>query len=84
MTLMDNRVNALGKEPIRTDDGKILGWVASGGYGYSIGKSIIYAYLPIEFTKVGTQLKVEFFGEQVGAVVAQAPLWDPKGERIKS
>jgi len=84
MTLLDNRVNALGKEPIRTNDDRIIGWVASGGYGYSVGKSIIYAYLPIEFTKVGTQLKVEFFGEQVGAIVAQAPLWDPKGERIKS
>jgi 4-methylaminobutanoate oxidase (formaldehyde-forming) len=58
--------------------------VASGGYGYSIGKSIIYAYLPIEYAKTGTELEVEFFGEQVGAVIAQAPLWDPNGERIKA
>jgi glycine cleavage system aminomethyltransferase T len=38
----------------------------------------------MEFTKVGTELEVEFLGEQVGAVVVQAPLWDPKGERIKA
>jgi len=84
LTLADSRTIALGKEPIRTKDGKIIGWVASGGYGYSVGKSIIYAYLPIEYAKGGTELEVEFFGEQVGAVVAQAPLWDPKGERIKA
>ena len=84
LTLSDSRTVALGKEPIRTKDSQIIGWVASGGYGYSVGKSIIYAYLPIEYAKAGTELEVEFFGEQVGAVVAQAPLWDPKGERIKA
>ncbi len=30
--------------------------------GYSVEKSIIYAYLPIEFAKVGTELEVEFLG----------------------
>jgi 4-methylaminobutanoate oxidase (formaldehyde-forming) len=83
LTLTDGRTIALGKEPIRSKDGKVIGWVAAGGYGYSIEKSIIYAYLPMVFTKVGTELEVEFFGEQVGAVVVQAPLWDPKGERIR-
>jgi 4-methylaminobutanoate oxidase (formaldehyde-forming) len=84
LTLSDSCTIALGKEPIRTKDGKIIGWVASGGYGYSVGKSIIYAYLPIEYAKTGTELEVEFFGEQVGAEVALSPLWDPKGERIKA
>jgi 4-methylaminobutanoate oxidase (formaldehyde-forming) len=84
MTLSDSRTIALGKEPIRSKDGKIIGWVAAGGYGYSVEKSIIYAYLPIEFAKVGTELQVEFLGEQVGAVVTQSPLWDPKGERIRA
>ncbi len=84
MTLSDSRTIALGKEPIRSKDGKMIGWVAAGGYGYSVGQSIIYAYLPMEFTKVGTELEVEFLGEQVRAVVVQAPLWDPKGERIRA
>ncbi|MFZ2098834.1 MAG: FAD-dependent oxidoreductase [Anaerolineales bacterium] len=84
MTLSDSRMIALGKETIRTKDGNVIGWVASGGYGYSVDKSIIFAYLPIEYTKAGTELEVEFFAEQVGALVVQSPLWDPKGERIKS
>jgi 4-methylaminobutanoate oxidase (formaldehyde-forming) len=73
LTLSDSRTIALGKEPIRSKDGKMIGWVAAGGYGYSVGQSIIYAYLPMEFIKVGTELEVEFLGEQVGAVVVQAP-----------
>src|SRR5687767_1007153 len=84
LTLSDNRVIALGKEPIREEGGRIVGWVSSGGYGYSVGQSIVYAYLPVECAKEGTRLEIEFFGEQVGATVAKSPLWDPKGERIRA
>lgn len=85
MTLADDRTVALGKEPIRlAGKDQIIGWVASGGYGYSVRASIVFAYLPIEYSKAGTELDIEFFGERVGAVVVQAPLWDPKGERIKA
>ena len=84
MTLSDSRTIALGKEPIRSKEGKLVGWVAAGGYGYSVGHSIIYAYLPIELAKPGTKLDVEFLGEQVEAAVVQSPLWDPKGERIRA
>ena len=83
LTLDDPRVEAIGKEPIRAGE-KIIGWVAAGGYGYSVGKSIIYAYLPMEYSKVGTTLQAEFFGEAVGATVEKSPLWDPKGERIRA
>ncbi len=83
ITLSDDRTIVLGKEPIRTGE-KIVGWVASGGFGYSVNKSIAYAYLPMEHAKAGTKLEIECFGEQVAAEVAQAVLWDAKGERIKS
>ncbi|NMC14456.1 MAG: hypothetical protein GYA34_16420 [Chloroflexi bacterium] len=43
-----------------------------------------YAYLPIEYTKIGTRLEVELFGERMGAEVVKEPLWDPKGERVKA
>ena len=73
----------LAKEPIHLN-GKTVGWVAAGGFGYSVNKSIVYAYLPMEYAKPGTKLEIECFGEQVGAEVAQSVLWDPKGERIKA
>jgi 4-methylaminobutanoate oxidase (formaldehyde-forming) len=85
MTLTDDRTIALGKEPVRlVGSEKIIGWVTSGGYGYSVGESIVYAYLPIEYSEVGTELDIEFFGERIGAIVVKAPLWDPKGVRIKA
>ena len=85
LTLTDNRVIALGKEPIRPA-GKpdIIAWVASGGFGYSVNESILFAYLPIEYSKNGSKLEIDFFGETVGAEVKPSPLWDPKGERIRA
>lgn len=85
LTLADNQVIALGKEPIRSvGNEEIVGWVASGGYGYTVAKSIVYAYLPNEYARPGTELEIEFFGERVCSVVEKAPLWDPKGERIRA
>lgn len=83
LTLSDDRTIVLGKEPIRAGS-QLAGWVASGGYGYSVKKSIAYAYLPVEYAKLGTKLEVECFGEQVAAEVAPSVLWDPMGERIRA
>ena len=83
IAISDDRTIALGKEPIRAGE-EIIGWVASGGYGYSVGMSLVYAYLPTEYAKPGTELSIEFFGTQVAAEVVKSPLWDPKGERIKA
>jgi len=83
IAISDDRTIALGKEPIRVGE-EIIGWVASGGYGYSVGMSMAYAYLPVEHSKPGTALSIEFFGTQVDAEVVKSPLWDPKGERIKA
>jgi 4-methylaminobutanoate oxidase (formaldehyde-forming) len=82
LTISDNRTIMLGKEPIRIGD-KIVGWVASGGFGYSVNESIAFAYLPMEHAKVGTKLEIEYFGEKVNAEVVQSVLWDPKSERIR-
>ena len=83
ITLADSRTIMIGKEPIRAGD-KTIGWVASGGFGYSVGKSIAFAYLPMEYSKVGTKLEIEWFGEKVSAEVDRPVLFDAKGERIKA
>lgn len=85
ITLDEPAVTAIGKEPVRArGEDEPLGWVSSGGYGYSVGKSIAYAYLPIHRAKVGTALDIEILGERIPAKVEREPLWDPKGERIKA
>ncbi len=78
----DKTAVALGNEPI-FKDGKVIGWITSGGYGYSVGKSIAYGYLPIEAAKPGAEYETELFGERIKLTVEKDPLFDPKGERIK-
>jgi 4-methylaminobutanoate oxidase (formaldehyde-forming) len=40
--------------------------------------------VPAGAAEGGTAVEVEVFGEWVAAEVATEPLWDPKGERIRS
>jgi glycine cleavage system aminomethyltransferase T len=65
-------------------DGRLVGRLRSGGYGYTVGTFIGYVYLPLELTQVTTPLEVEAFGQRVRATVAADVLYDPKGERIRS
>ena len=44
---------ALGNEPVRVG-GEIAGRVTTGGYGYTVERSIAYAYLPPEHAEPGT------------------------------
>jgi 4-methylaminobutanoate oxidase (formaldehyde-forming) len=82
LVLDDARAVALGSEPVRVGE-DLVGRVTSGGYGYTVGRSIAYAYLPAEHD-VGTAVGVEIFGEWVPGEVAAEPLFDPRGERIRS
>jgi 4-methylaminobutanoate oxidase (formaldehyde-forming) len=82
LTLADPRAVALGSEPVRAD-GRVLGRVTSGGYGYTVERSIAYAYLPAELAAPGTAVEVEIFGEWVPAEVTEEPLYDPRGERLR-
>jgi glycine cleavage system T protein len=81
LTLGDPRAVALGSEPVRIA-GDLVGRVTSGGYGYSVGRSIAYAYVSAEHD-VGTEVEVEIFGEWVGGEIAAEPLFDPDGARIR-
>jgi glycine cleavage system aminomethyltransferase T/glycine/D-amino acid oxidase-like deaminating enzyme len=81
LLLSDPRAVALGNEPVRVD-GEIIGRVTSGGYGYTVERSIAYAYLPAE-VDVGTAVDVDLFGEWVAGEVAREPLFDPRGERVR-
>jgi glycine cleavage system aminomethyltransferase T len=65
-------------------DGKVITRVRSGGYGYTIKRNILYAYLPIELAKSGTQVEVELIEGRITAVVTATVLYDPKGEKLKA
>jgi len=82
LVLDDARSVALGSEPVRIA-GEILGRVTSGGYGYSVRRSIAYAYVPAAAGS-GTAVEVEIFGTWVPGHVADEPLFDPQGARVRS
>jgi 4-methylaminobutanoate oxidase (formaldehyde-forming) len=83
LVLDDPRSVCLGNEPVRVD-GEVVGRVTSGGYGFSVERSIAYAYLPPDRSAVGTTGDIEVFGEWIGFEVAREPLYDPAGARIRS
>jgi glycine cleavage system aminomethyltransferase T len=81
LVLDDPRSVALGNEPVRAG-GEVVGRVTSGGYGYTVGRSIAYAYLPPAHD-VGTAVEVDIFGQWVAGTVAAEPLFDAGGERVR-
>ncbi len=82
LVLDDPRSVCLGNEPVRID-GRIVGRVTSGGYGFTVGRSIAYAYLPPD-AGVGTRGEIDVFDAWVGFEAVRDPLYDPSGSRIRS
>jgi glycine cleavage system T protein len=83
LVLDDPRSVTLGSEPVRVD-GDLVGRVTSGGYGYTVERSIAYAYVPADVAAVGHPVEVEIFGQWIAGQVAKEPLWDTAGERIRA
>ena len=74
--------NLYGGESIYSE-GRLVDRVRTGAYGYTIGKDIGFAYLPLELCETGTRLKVEILGEKIDAEVGDPALVDPGGEKIR-
>jgi glycine cleavage system T protein len=83
LVLEDPHSVALGSEPVRLD-GQVAGRVTSGGYGYTVERSIAYAYLPATEAEVGRAVEVEIFGRSVPGEIAAEPLYDPEGAAIRA
>ena len=82
MTFDDPSIVVMGKEPIWSRD-RVVSYVTSASYGYTVGRGIVYGYLPVELAVEGQPVDVEYFGKRRAARVSAEPLWDPKGERLK-
>jgi 4-methylaminobutanoate oxidase (formaldehyde-forming) len=78
----------LGRETIYRD-GKRVGWLASGGYGYTVGRSIGYGYVRdpengVDRAKVlSGRYELEVATERIPAEVFLDAPYDPAGARIK-
>jgi glycine cleavage system aminomethyltransferase T len=83
MTLDDPAAVVMGKEPLLDGD-RVLGYVTSANYGYTVGESIVYGYLPLDYAAVGTSVQVMYFGVRYDATVVSEPRYDPSNARLRS
>ena len=74
--------DAMGDEPIWHGD-KVVGWVTSGGYGHTVGKSIALGYVENAVAGETAGFAVELMGERRPAVRSAGALVDPKGLRMR-
>lgn len=85
---VDPEIVLQGRETIYRN-GERVGWLSSGGFGYTVGKSIGYGYVrsdtgvAADFVKSGSY-ELEVATERVSADVHLSPLYDPKMERVKA
>ena len=56
--------------------------MTSGGYGYRVGGSIAYAYLPVGDRPDGG-VEVGVIGAWVAAEIVDEPVYDPRNERVR-
>ena len=75
--------DALGDEPI-WHDGKVIGWVTSGGYGHSVQRSLALGYVPKDYAGLRSGFEIEILGERCKATPQAAAAFDPDGSRMRS
>ena len=87
-TIDDPQAQLFGRETIYRN-GVAVGWLGSGGFGYTLGRPIGYGYVRAaagvdrEFVLSGAY-ELEIAGERVPARVSLAPFYDPQGLRVRS
>ena len=86
-TVDDPEVMLLGRETIYRN-GTPVGWLSSGGYGYTVGKAIGYGYVrhggPIDAAWLSAgSFELEVATERVPATLHLQALYDPTARRIR-
>jgi dimethylglycine dehydrogenase len=74
--------DCMGDEPI-WHDGKVVGWITSGGYGHWVKASIAMGYVPKELADKTDGFEIEVIGERRKAHPIREALFDPKGEKMR-
>ena len=81
LTLDDSTDVLLSGRPV-LKDGDAIGYVQAADFGYSIGESIAYTYVPDEYAEAGTSVQVQCEGETYDATIRDEPLFDPGRDKI--
>ena len=74
--------DVIGDEPVWRD-GKVVGWVTSGGYAHTSNASVALGYVEAAAHDLGAPYEIEIIGERRPARALAEPLFDPKGLRMR-
>ncbi|MBT5169761.1 MAG: FAD-dependent oxidoreductase, partial [Opitutales bacterium] len=75
--------DASGGEPIFSAEGKPVGFVTSGAYGYSINKSLALGTSDPSVVGQGDDVEVFILGKPHKARILESAPFDPKGRRLR-
>ena len=80
----DAPADVIGDEPV-FHDGKVVGWITSGGYAHYSGVSLALGYIPTELAAEGTKgFEIEIIGKMRPASLQLEPVLDPSGSRMRA
>ena len=83
LEVADGDSDASGYEPI-WQNGTRVGFITSGGYGHTVGKSLALAMLDRDAATPGTELMVHIVGAERTATVIPASPYDPDGKAMRA
>jgi dimethylglycine dehydrogenase len=75
--------DAMGDEPVWLD-GKVVGWITSGGYAHASETSVALGYVPTNLAGHAAGWEVEILGVKRPATLRHEPIWDPEGSQMRS
>ena len=76
--------DCLGGEGVFTAEGQAIGLTTTGGYGFTVDKSLAFAYIDASHSVPGTELSVLIAGEPRTATVLDGPVFDPANETLRA
>jgi dimethylglycine dehydrogenase len=62
----------------------VIGLTTSGGYGYTVEKSLAFAYVKPAYAEPGTTFEIDVLGEKLQAVILADPAYDPSSARLRA
>jgi len=82
----DDPADVIGDEPV-WHEGKVVGWITSGGYLHHVKQSLALGYVPTELAAPdgpgGSGFEIEIIGRRRPARLQPEPLFDPQGLRMR-
>jgi dimethylglycine dehydrogenase len=66
------------------DDDRVIGVTTGGAYGFSVGRSLAFAYVEPGYTSPGSKFDISVLGSRRRATVLAGPAYDPDNQRLRS